>query len=50
MRTLGDILHAEALRNHVVILNKREDADALFEQSDRAKINSDRPHVPIFKM
>ncbi|KAH9478443.1 Cytochrome P450 monooxygenase [Psilocybe cubensis] len=46
----SDILHAEALGNHVVILNKREDVDAILEQSDRAKLYSDRPHVPIFKI
>ncbi|PPQ81933.1 hypothetical protein CVT25_013781 [Psilocybe cyanescens] len=42
------ILHVESLGNHVVILNKREDADELLEQ--RAKLYSDRPTVPIFKL
>ncbi|KAH9480332.1 Cytochrome P450 monooxygenase 98 [Psilocybe cubensis] len=42
------ILHAEALGNHLLILNKREDAIELLEQ--RAKIYSDRPQMPIIKL
>ncbi|KAH9475493.1 Cytochrome P450 monooxygenase COX2 [Psilocybe cubensis] len=44
----SDILHAEALGNHVVILNSREDAIALLEQ--HAKLYSDRPQMPIFPL
>ncbi|PPQ90225.1 LOW QUALITY PROTEIN: hypothetical protein CVT25_012934 [Psilocybe cyanescens] len=42
------ILHAEALGNHVLILNNREDAIALLEQ--HAKLYSDRPQMPIFEL
>jgi hypothetical protein len=44
----GSILHASALGNHVVALNKLEDAIELFEK--RARIYSDRPEYPIQKL
>ncbi|PPQ94346.1 hypothetical protein CVT25_000403 [Psilocybe cyanescens] len=44
----GPVLHAEVLGNHLLIINKREDAIELLEQ--RAKIYSDRPTMPILKL
>ncbi|KAF8959261.1 cytochrome P450 [Flammula alnicola] len=44
----SNILHASALGNHIVVLNKREDADELFER--RSKKYSDRPVIPTIKM
>lgn len=46
--SVGHILHVEAFGNHIVVLNKREDAEELFEK--RAKIYSDRPEIPIMKL
>ncbi|KAH9478395.1 Cytochrome P450 monooxygenase 98 [Psilocybe cubensis] len=42
------IVHAESLGNHVVVLNKLEDAIELLEV--RAKLYSDRPTLPIFPL
>ncbi|PPQ81783.1 hypothetical protein CVT25_013670 [Psilocybe cyanescens] len=42
------IVHAESLGNHVVVLNRLEDAIELLEQ--RAKLYSDRPSLPIFPL
>ncbi|KAF9553641.1 cytochrome P450 [Agrocybe pediades] len=44
----SNILHIEALGNHVVVLNKLEDADELLEK--RASNYSDRPMIPIIKL
>jgi len=44
----GTILHLEALGSHVIVLNSLKDADELLEK--RARIYSDRPHIPILKM
>ncbi|KAF8161637.1 cytochrome P450 [Crassisporium funariophilum] len=41
----GSIVHASALGNHVVVINKLEDADELFQR--RSQKYSDRPNVPI---
>ena len=45
---IGSVIHASALGSHVVVLNKVEDADELFEI--RAKNYSDRPEYPIQKL
>ncbi|KAF4619930.1 hypothetical protein D9613_004665 [Agrocybe pediades] len=42
------ILHAEALGNHILVLNSLEDADELLEK--RSKNYSDRPHIPLVKI
>ncbi|KAF8957569.1 cytochrome P450 [Flammula alnicola] len=44
----SNILYASAFGNHIVVLNKREDADELFEI--RSKMYSDRPVIPMVKM
>lgn len=44
----GDILHASALGNHIVVLNKRADVEELFER--RAAIYSDRPPIHILSL
>ncbi|KAF8959259.1 cytochrome P450 [Flammula alnicola] len=44
----SDILHASALGNHVVVLNKLEDADELLER--RSRKYSDRPAIPVVKL
>jgi hypothetical protein len=44
----GSVIHASALGSHVVVVNKVEDADELFER--RAKKYSDRPEYPIQKL
>ncbi|PPQ78261.1 hypothetical protein CVT25_011720 [Psilocybe cyanescens] len=41
----SSILHASAFGTHVILLNKREAADELFER--RAQKYSDRPHFPL---
>jgi len=45
---VGSVVHASALGSHVVVLNKLEDADELFEI--QAKNYSDRPEYPIQKL
>ena len=45
---LGDILHLEAMGEHIVIVNKLEDAEELLDV--RAKMYSDRNSIPIIKM
>lgn len=45
---VGNILYGGAFGTHVIILNRRKDADELFER--RASIYSDRPYYPISKM
>ncbi|KAF8890287.1 cytochrome P450 [Gymnopilus junonius] len=44
----SNILHTSSLGNHLVILNKFEDADELFER--RARKYSDRAQLPIAKL
>ncbi|KDR82224.1 hypothetical protein GALMADRAFT_90809 [Galerina marginata CBS 339.88] len=44
----SNILHAAALGNRVVVLNNREDAEALLDK--RASNYSDRPVIPITEM
>ena len=46
--TTGDILHASAFGNHVVVLNNRKLAEDLFEK--RAQLYSDRPDIPIVEL
>ena len=41
----GDILHASAFGNHIVVINNVELATELFEK--RAQLYSDRPVIPI---
>ena len=41
----GDVLYGSALGNHVVILNKWEDAEELLE--NRSVKYSDRPWIPM---
>ena len=48
MFSLGDIVHIEALGNHIIILNAVEDADELLER--RASRYSDRPVIPILEL
>ena len=45
---IGSVIHASALGTHIVVVNKVEDADELFER--RAKKYSDRPEYPIQKL
>ena len=45
---IGSVVHASALGSHVVVLNKLEDADELFEI--QARNYSDRPEYPIQKL
>lgn len=45
---IGNFVYASALGNNVLILNKIEDADELFER--RAGIYSDRPVIPMLKL
>ncbi|KDR84601.1 hypothetical protein GALMADRAFT_56030 [Galerina marginata CBS 339.88] len=44
----SDLIHASALGQHILVINSREDADALFEQ--RSRKYSDRPASPIVKL
>lgn len=44
---LGDVLYGSALGNHVVILNKWEDAKELLE--NRSIKYSDRPWIPMIE-
>ncbi|KAH9477561.1 Cytochrome P450 monooxygenase 208 [Psilocybe cubensis] len=44
----SSILHATAFGTHVIVLNKKEAADELFER--RAQKYSDRPHFPLAEM
>jgi len=46
--SLGDILHASALGDHIIVLNKAKDADALL--NGRSRIYSDRPFVPMMPL
>ena len=43
----GNVLYGSALGNHVVILNKWEDAEELL--GNRSVKYSDRPWIPIFE-
>jgi hypothetical protein len=43
----GDVLYGSALGNHVVILNKWEDAEELLE--NRSVKYSDRPWIPMIE-
>ncbi len=43
----GDILHASAFGQHMVVINNRKIAEDLFEK--RAKIYNDRPEIPMIK-
>jgi hypothetical protein len=45
---IGDILHASALGNHVVILNNWQDVEELIDR--RGAKYSDRPVLPIINM
>ncbi|CAA7263056.1 unnamed protein product [Cyclocybe aegerita] len=47
-RNNSDILHAQVLGHHIVIVNKREIADELLEK--RARNSSGRPYTPIVKL
>ncbi|KJA29523.1 hypothetical protein HYPSUDRAFT_524598 [Hypholoma sublateritium FD-334 SS-4] len=42
------ICFATAFGNNILVVNKHADADELFEK--RAKIYSDRPHIPMIKL
>lgn len=44
----GDILHASAFGNHVVVINSLKMAEEIFER--RAKLYNDRPVIPIVKV
>jgi len=44
----GDILHASAFGQHMVVINSRKIAEDLLEK--RAKIYNDRPEIPIVDM
>ena len=44
----GDIVHASAFGNHVVVINSFEMAEELFER--RAQLYSDRPVIPIVEL
>lgn len=46
--TIGDILHAQVLGQHFIILNAHQDAVELFEK--RSGIYSDRPAVPMIDL
>ena len=45
LRVAGGIVHINVLGNHIIILNRLEDAKELFEK--RSQIYSDRPHIPM---
>jgi hypothetical protein len=45
---IGSIIHASAFGNHVVVVNKLEDAAELLDR--RAPKYSDRPEYPILKL
>lgn len=45
-RHLGTIIYAEVLGTQMIVVNKLEDAEELFESPTRARIYSDRPHIP----
>ena len=44
----GDILHASAFGNHVVVINSLKMAEEIFER--RAQLYSDRPVIPIVEV
>uniref|UniRef100_A0A8H8CI81 Cytochrome P450 n=1 Tax=Psilocybe cubensis TaxID=181762 RepID=A0A8H8CI81_PSICU len=44
------LLHAEALGTHVLVINSLDDANALFDRPERAKIYADKPQKPILKL
>jgi hypothetical protein len=46
--TVGDILHASAFGNHVVVINSLKLAEEIFER--RARLYNDRPVIPIVEV
>uniref|UniRef100_A0A8H8CKD5 Cytochrome P450 n=1 Tax=Psilocybe cubensis TaxID=181762 RepID=A0A8H8CKD5_PSICU len=44
------LLHAEVFGRHILIVNSLDDAIALFERPERARIYSDKPEFPVLDM
>ena len=45
---IGDIIHASAFGNHVVVINSLKMAEEIFER--RAQLYSDRPAIPVVEV
>jgi len=45
---IGDILHASAFGNHVIVINSLKMAEEVFER--RAQLYSDRPVIPVVEV
>ena len=44
---IGNIIYLSVLNNHIIVLQKRQDAIEILEK--RSGIYSDRPQIPIFE-